>query len=278
MPDTTSSGTRRQCAAQIGIVFQDSTLDERLTARENLVFHGELYGLARAEINQRSAAMIERVGLADRAGDVVLTFSGGMKRRLEIARGLMHSPSVLFLDEPTIGLDPQTRRSLWSYAQSLRDAEGVTIFMTTHYMDEAEACDRIAIIDNGQIVALDTPAGLKSGLGGDVVSVSGRDNQALAKEISERFEVDPSIEGEAVEFRVDNGESFLPLLFARLATPLETVLVRRPTLDDVFVALTGHQIRESAADETDKMRNLMKSGRGGFGPGGGGRPGAGGRR
>ncbi|HEY7268780.1 MAG TPA: ATP-binding cassette domain-containing protein [Dehalococcoidia bacterium] len=260
---------------QIGIVFQDSTLDERLTARENLAFHGQLYGLDRALITHRAAEMLERVGLDDRADDIVLTYSGGMKRRLEIARGLMHSPAVLFLDEPTVGLDPQTRRSLWSYAQSLRDTEGVTIFMTTHYMDEAEACDRIAVIDGGRIVALDSPSGLKAGLGGDVISVAGRDNAALAEEIRGRFEVEPRIEDDDIEFRVDSGETFVPLLFSRLSTPIERVSVRRPTLDDVFVALTGRQIRASAAGEADRMRQMMKTGR--MGPGGGARPG-GGRR
>jgi ABC-2 type transport system ATP-binding protein len=219
--------------------------------------------------------MLERVGLDDRADDIVLTYSGGMKRRLEIARGLMHSPAVLFLDEPTVGLDPQTRRSLWSYAQSLRDTEGVTIFMTTHYMDEAEACDRIAVIDGGRIVALDSPSGLKAGLGGDVISVAGRDNAALAEEIRGRFEVEPRIEDDDIEFRVDSGETFVPLLFSRLSTPIERVSVRRPTLDDVFVALTGRQIRASAAGEADRMRQMMKTGR--MGPGGGARPG-GGRR
>jgi ABC-2 type transport system ATP-binding protein len=260
---------------EIGIVFQDTTLDDRLTARENLVFHGELYGMDRHLLEARSAEMLERVGLADRAQDQVLTFSGGMKRRLEIARGLMHSPTALFLDEPTVGLDPQTRRSLWEYAQSLRDSEGVTIFLTTHYMDEAEACDRIAIIDHGEIIALDTPAGLKSRLGGDVVSVSARDNAALCSEIRERFEVDPRQVDDNVEFRVDRGDVFLPQLFSRLSTPVDTVAVRRPTLDDVFVELTGRQIRASAADDTDRLRTMMRTGR--MGPGGGVRPG-GGRR
>jgi ABC-2 type transport system ATP-binding protein len=254
---------------QIGIVFQDTTLDDRLTAAENLRFHAEVYGMERSVIAARSREMLERVGLEDRAKDVVINFSGGMKRRLEIARGLMHSPTALFLDEPTIGLDPQTRRSLWSYAQSLREEEGVTIFLTTHYMDEAEACDRIAIIDHGKIVALDTPAGLKARLGGDVISVSGADNQALAKEISERFQVQPRLENGNVEFRVDHGDVFLPMLFSRLATSIETVSVRRPTLDDVFVALTGHQIREQEAGESERMMARFRSGRGSFGPGGG---------
>jgi ABC-2 type transport system ATP-binding protein len=258
----------REAAAvrrEIGIVFQDTTLDERLTARENLVFHGEVYGMAPAAIRARTEEMLQRVGLADRAGDIVLNFSGGMKRRLEIARGLLHSPTALFLDEPTVGLDPQTRRSLWQYAQSLRDSEGVTIFLTTHYMDEAEACDRIAIIDYGKIIALDTPSGLKALLGGDVVTVAGRDNEALAQELRERFGVEPRTDNGSIEFRVDRGDVFLPQLFAQLRNEVETVSVRRPTLDDVFVHLTGHQIRESSADEADRLRSAMRGGR--FGPG-----------
>jgi ABC-2 type transport system ATP-binding protein len=252
---------------EIGIVFQDTTLDDRLTAFENLTFHGELYGMDRRDLKSRAASMLDRVGLGDRARDIVLNYSGGMKRRLEIARGLMHAPTALFLDEPTVGLDPQSRRGIWEYAQSLRDSEGVTIFLTTHYMDEAEACDRIAVIDHGEIIALDTPAGLKARLGGDVITVSARDNLALAGEVSERFDVNPRIANDAVEFRVDRGDSFLPLLFARLSTPIETASVRKPTLDDVFVSLTGHQIRASSADDADRLRTMMRTGRG-FGPGG----------
>ena len=149
---------------EIGIVFQDSTVDERLTARENLVFHGELFGMSSARRFVPRAEQLHGTSraCADRADDTVITFSGGMRRRLEVARGLMHWPSVLFLDEPTVGLDPQTRRSIWTYARSLRDTEGVTIFLTTHYMDEAEACDRVAIMDYGKIIALDTPERLKA--------------------------------------------------------------------------------------------------------------------
>jgi ABC-2 type transport system ATP-binding protein len=265
-------GVRRE----IGIVFQDTTLDDRLTARENLTFHGEVYGMARRDIAERSADVLQRVGLTDRADDRVLAFSGGMKRRLEIARGLMHSPTALFLDEPTVGLDPQSRRGLWGYAQSLRDAEGVTIFLTTHYMDEAEACDRIAIIDNGQIVALDTPTGLKGRLGGDVVTVSAENNEALAGEIKERFEIDTRPENDGLEFRVEHGDQFVPMLFSRLTTPIQTVSVRRPTLDDVFVELTGHQIRDTGAGEAEQARFMMtrrSMGWGGGARGGGPRPG-----
>ena len=245
---------------EIGIVFQDSTVDERLTARENLVFHGELFGMPRTEIRPRAEQLLERVGLADRADDAVLTFSGGMRRRLEVARGLMHWPSVLFLDEPTVGLDPQTRRSLWAYARSLRETEGVTIFLTTHYMDEAEACDRVAIMDYGKIIALDTPEHLKATLGGDVVSVSGADNEALAREVRESFEVEPHIENEAVEFNVERGGDFVPVLLARLTNPVQSVGIRAPTLEDVFVSLTGHQIRDSSFSEQDKFRSMQKRG------------------
>jgi ABC-2 type transport system ATP-binding protein len=268
-----SSDVRRE----IGIVFQDTTLDDRLTARENLIFHGEVYGMARSDIIERSSDVLERVGLTDRAGDRVLTFSGGMKRRLEIARGLMHSPTALFLDEPTVGLDPQSRRGLWGYAQSLREAEGVTIFLTTHYMDEAEACDRIAIIDNGQIIALDTPSGLKARLGGDVITVSAADNQRLGDEIRSVFEIETRQEQEGLEFRVDRGDQFVPTLFARLSTPIETVAIRRPTLDDVFVELTGHQIRDTGAGEAEQARANMVKRPMGWG-GGGARGGASGPR
>src|SRR5581483_2300762 len=152
----------------------------------------------------------------------------------------------------------QTRRSLWEYAQSLRESEGVTIFLTTHYMDEAEACDRIAIIDHGQIIALDTPSGLKARLGGDVVTVSAHDNGVLEQELRDRFSLEPRVEGEGLEFRVERGDVFVPQLFTHMTTQIETVSIRRPTLDDVFVSMTGHQIRESAAGEADMLRSAMR--------------------
>ncbi len=250
------AGVRRE----IGIVFQDSTVDERLTARENLVFHGELFGMAKADIAPRAEQLLERVGLLDRANDAVITFSGGMRRRLEVARGLMHWPSVLFLDEPTVGLDPQTRRSIWAYARSLRDTEGVTIFLTTHYMDEAEACDRVAIMDDGKIIALDTPDRLKARLGGDVVSLSGPDNEALAREVRESFEVETRFEDDAVEFNVERGGDFIPVLLSRLESEVSSVGIRAPTLEDVFVSMTGHQIRESGFSEEDKLRAMQRQG------------------
>ena len=245
---------------EIGIVFQDSTVDDRLTARENLVFHGELFGMPRSEIGPRADSLLERVGLSERAGDAVITFSGGMRRRLEVARGLMHWPAVLFLDEPTVGLDPQTRRSLWGYARSLRESEGVTIFLTTHYMDEAEACDRIAIMDHGTIIAIDTPAKLKARLGGDVVTLSGPDNDALADEVTRTFELETRRENGAIEFNIEQAADFVPVLLSRLEAPVQSVSLRHPTLEDVFVDLTGHQIRESSASEEDKMRSMQRRG------------------
>jgi ABC-2 type transport system ATP-binding protein len=156
----------------IGLVFQDPTLDVDLTAEQNLRFHGELYGVPRAQLDGRIDDLLELVGLSERRGSVVETFSGGMKRRLEIARGLLHSPRVLFLDEPTIGLDPQSRASIWEYVRALKESEDITVFLTTHYMDEAENCDRIAIMNQGRIVALDTPEALKAAVGKDRVQIT----------------------------------------------------------------------------------------------------------
>ncbi len=171
----------------IGLVFQDPTLDGYLTAAQNLKLHAELYGVPKDLVAPRMEQVLRMVGLWDRKDGQVLTFSGGMRRRLEIARGLMHSPRVLFLDEPTIGLDPQTRRSIWAYIRELQEREEITIFMTTHYMDEAEWCDRIAIMDKGEIVALDTPEKLKADVGADRVTIHTDDNEAAIEALRERF-------------------------------------------------------------------------------------------
>ena len=176
-----------QVRAHIGLVFQDPSLDQNLTARENLQFHAFIYNVPAAERAQRIQEVLEMVELVERAESVVSTFSGGMRRRLEIARGMLHTPEVLFLDEPTIGLDPQTRRHIWEYLRKLREEHGVTLFMTTHYMDEAEECDRIAIIDDGKIVAQGTPTELKRLVGGDIVTVTTADNAAAGQRDSDPF-------------------------------------------------------------------------------------------
>jgi ABC-2 type transport system ATP-binding protein len=240
----------------IGLVFQDPTLDSYLTAAQNLRLHAELYGVPTKVVEPRLRQVLTMVGLWDRRDGTVGTFSGGMRRRLEIARGLMHSPRVLFLDEPTIGLDPQTRRSIWGYIRELKEREEITIFMTTHYMDEAEWCDRIAIMDHGQIVALDTPEQLKAGVGTDRVVIHTEDDEAAIAALGERFGVEARVAEGAVMFGVPGGESFVPRLFAELGVPIQAVSVSRPTLDDVFMSFTGTTIRD-AEEDSSKHRNRM---------------------
>ena len=243
-----------QVRRRIGLVFQDSTLDEYLTAAENLRFHAELYGVPRHTVGPRMAQVLEMVDLADRRDSVVRTFSGGMQRRLEIARGLLHSPSVLFLDEPTVGLDPQTRTHIWRYINELKERERTTMFLTTHYMDEAEYCDRIAIMDHGRVVAEGTPEALKASVGQDRVELrTGDDQQAIAV-LRSRFGIEATISEGAVTFHVEGGEEFIPRLFAGLEVPINSVRVARPTLDDVFMAYTGRTIRDAEATVGDRMR------------------------
>ena len=229
----------------IGLVFQDTTLDGYLTGEQNLRFHAELYGVPRSVMRERMRQVLEMVGLWDRRRDLVQTYSGGMKRRLEIARGLLHSPRVLFLDEPTVGLDPQTRASIWDYIRQLQAAEEITIFMTTHYMDEAEFCDRIAIMDQGTIVALDTPEALKAGIGEDRVRIETTDDEAAIAAIRERFGLEAGVSEGAVAFSVASGEAFVPRLFAELGVPIRLVHVSRPSLDEVFMSFTGTTIRDA---------------------------------
>ncbi|HPS66872.1 MAG TPA: ATP-binding cassette domain-containing protein [Holophaga sp.] len=229
--------------ANIGLVFQETTLDLDLTAYENLKFHAYLYRVPREEAPRRIEAMLEMVDLAERKHEPIRQFSGGMKRRLELARGLLHRPRVLFLDEPTLGLDPQTRRRIWEFIRAARQREGVTVFMTTHYMDEAEHCDRIAILDHGRIVALDTPAGLKAMAGRDVVGLASTDDARAAEEIERAFGIRPRREEGRLAMEVPRGDEFVPRLIGALSVGVLSVQVRRPTLDDVFLKFTGHAIR-----------------------------------
>ena len=242
----------------IGLVFQDPSLDDRLTADENLRFHAAIYGLSDEISKERREEMLKMVDLYDRRDHLVRTFSGGMKRRLEIARGLLHYPRVLFLDEPTIGLDPQTRLHLWSYVLTLRQREHITLFLTTHYMDEAGYCDRIAVIDHGVIVALDTPDHLKDLVGGDVIRLSTSDNVRAAQQIQTRFGIEPRQDKDEVIFEYAGGEELVPRLVEQLTVRIASVSVRRPTLDDVFIKLTGREIREAEADAQDRLRSGMR--------------------
>jgi ABC-2 type transport system ATP-binding protein len=241
----------------IGLVFQDPTLDSYLTAAQNLQLHAELYGVRSDLVKPRMEQVMTMVGLWERKDSPVGTFSGGMRRRLEIARGLMHSPRVLFLDEPTIGLDPQTRRSIWTYIRELQEREQITIFMTTHYMDEAEWCDRIAIMDHGQIVALDAPETLKAEVGTDRVAIQTDDDDAAIAALADRFELEARMSEGAVTFAVAQGEQFVPRLFAELGIPIKAVHVSRPTLDDVFMSYTGSTIRDAEEDQSKHRNRVM---------------------
>jgi ABC-2 type transport system ATP-binding protein len=242
----------------IGLVFQDTTLDNYLTGAQNLRFHAELYGVPAAAVAPRMQQVMEMVGLWDRRDSLVMTYSGGMQRRLEIARGLLHAPRVLFLDEPTVGLDPQTRTSIWEYINELKAREDITIFLTTHYMDEAEHCDRIAIIDHGEIVVVDTPAALKASVGLDRVRIDTDDDELAIGELRERFGIEARIADGMVTFGVEGGEQFVPRLFAELGLPIRAVSVARPSLDDVFMAYTGSTIRDAEATGLDRLRTTAR--------------------
>ncbi len=249
---------RSDVRRSIGLVFQDTTLDESLSAEQNLRFHGYAYGIPADLRERRMGDLLTMVELWDRRRGRVRTFSGGMKRRLEIARGLLHHPKVLFLDEPTLGLDPQTRKHIWDYLLELREREHLTIFLTTHYMDEAENCGRIAIIDHGSIVAIDTPDRLKNAVGGDLVTFSTADNEAAAGVVRDRYGVEPAIQDGHVRFQVASGEQFLPDFVREFPQRLLSVGLRRPTLEDVFLSLTGHEIRDAELDAKDLMLQGMR--------------------
>ena len=238
----------------IGIVFQDPSVDDRLTGRENLYMHANLYGVPANQHKTRINEVLNLVQLEDRADDILRTYSGGMRRRLELARGLIHYPKVLFLDEPTLGLDPQTREHIWEYVRELKKTHDITVVLTTHYMDEADRlCDRIAIMDYGKIIALDTPARLKDTLAGDVIMVKANNLEALMALVVEQLHLDKLQRvNDTLEITVRNGKSLLPRVM-ELATEkkvfVESILLREPNLEDVFLHYTGRTIRADAARE-----------------------------
>ena len=243
----------------IGIVFQDTTLDKDLTAEENLLFHAYLYNVEKTERRKRVDDVLKRVDLFSRKDDLVRKFSGGMKRRLEVARGLIHRPKVLFLDEPTLGLDPQSRSNLWEFITALPEKYGVTIFMTTHYMDEAEVCDNIAIIDNGNIIAMNSPEELKKVIGGDVIYLKTRDNAKSADEIKKMLDIDASIRDGELFISTVRGDTCIPELTRTLGDSVLSVRLQRPTLNDVFLKLTGKAIREEEGADTDTIKEEVRA-------------------
>ncbi len=247
----------------IGIVFQDPSVDDRLTGRENLYMHANLYGVAASEQKERISRILRLVELEDRADDLLRTYSGGMRRRLELGRGLIHYPKVLFLDEPTVGLDPQTRDHIWRYIKELKEAHDITVVLTTHYMDEADRLsDRIAIMDHGKIVVLDTPQKLKDTLEGDVIAVKANNLNALSELVGKWFGLNKRriVEG-TLEITVPNGKAVMPRII-ELATQnniyVDSLVLREPNLEDVFLHYTGKSIREDATKELHGMAAIQR--------------------
>ena len=241
-----------QVRQSIGLVFQDPSLDERLSGLQNLRFHALVYSVPASIREQRIEQVLRMMELWDKRNSTVRTYSGGMKRRLELARGLLHYPKVLFLDEPTLGLDPQTRNRLWEYILELRKHEGTTIFLTTHYMDEADNAERIAVMDYGKIVAMDTPQKLKRTVSKDIISVKTDNDDRAAEEIRRRYQIETKRDNNELTFEVASGEKFLPTFIKEFTTKILSVSLRHPSLDDVFLKLTGREIREEETSNTLK--------------------------
>jgi ABC-2 type transport system ATP-binding protein len=248
---------------QIGVVFQAQSVDLKLTAFENLWHQGHLYGLRGAPLNARIQEVLSRVGLADRAKELVETFSGGMQRRIELAKGLLHHPGVLLLDEPTTGLDPGARRDLWQYLQMLRDEEHVSVLVTTHLMEEAERCDRLAIMNEGNVVALGTPAEMKSEIGGDVVMFdAAHDAGVLAERIRARFHVETTVLENQVRIERENAHRFVTEVVEAFPGEIEALSISKPALEDVFIRRTGHKFwSEKDEDENQEQSNSKDHGR-----------------
>ncbi len=224
---------------EIGVVFQTQSLDKALTVEENLRSQGHLHGLSGAVLRERMDAAMSRLGLADRRRDLVETLSGGLKRRVEIAKALLHRPKILLMDEASTGLDPAARRDLARHVENLRQSEGVTILLTTHILEEADRCDRLALVHQGRIVAHGTPRDLRTRIGGDVVVLESADTRALAQGIEERFRLKPSIMDGTVRVEIENGHRFIAEVVEAFPGAVESVGLHKPTLEDVFVRETG---------------------------------------
>jgi len=236
---------------RIGVVFQEQSIDVKLSAEENLMLIGHVYGLHGPALKARVGEMLTRVGLADRAKERAETFSGGMKRRLELAKGLLHHPSVLLLDEPTTGLDPGARRDLWQYLQTLRDEEHESVLVTTHLMEEAERCDRLAIYAEGNLVGLGTPAELKSVIGGDVILLESHEPYALMQHIEQRFGVPTTVMESQVRLEIEQGHRFVTEVVEAFPGEIDGVSVHKPSLEDVFIRRTGHRFWTDTNRETE---------------------------
>jgi ABC-2 type transport system ATP-binding protein len=248
----------------IGVVFQAQSVDPKLTAYENLWHQGHLYGLRGRDLKERIEEILSRVGLLDRRNNRVETFSGGMQRRIELAKGLLHHPEVLLLDEPTTGLDPGARHDLWQYLQVLRDQERVSVIVTTHLMEEAQRCDRLAILNEGNLVALGTPEALTREIGGDVVLIETLNPQALANGIRDKFHIEATVMDNRVRLEIENGHRFVPDVVEALPGEIQSLSVSKPTLEDVFIRRTGHRFWSedlTASAEPVKKRLRGEKGR-----------------
>jgi ABC-2 type transport system ATP-binding protein len=232
---------------RIGVVFQSPSLDRKLTVLENLRHQGHLYNLRGSELQTRIDEFLERFGMAERKDDLVETLSGGQRRRVELAKGLLHKPQALLLDEPSTGLDPRVRRELSDYLERLRDEDKMTILLTTHLMEEADRCDRLAILDRGQLVALSTPRELKERIGGDVISVETKRPQPLAEQISKRFNLEARVLDGSVRVEKTNGHRFITELVEAFPGQIDAISIHKPTLEDVFIRLTGHRFEGEVA-------------------------------
>jgi ABC-2 type transport system ATP-binding protein len=230
----------------IGVVFQAPSLDKKLTVSENLRHQGHLYGLSGLPLVERQREMLTRLGIADRAGDWVETLSGGLRRRVELAKGLIHGPHLLLLDEPSTGLDPGARSDLWSYLRALRDEQGVTVVLTTHLLEEADKADRIAILHEGRLVALDTPDALRATLAGDSITIRAAQPAELAAVIAGRFDCQPRVIDGAVRLEQRDGHQWIARLVDAFGSQIESITLGKPTLEDVFIARTGHRFWQAA--------------------------------
>jgi ABC-2 type transport system ATP-binding protein len=248
----------RRVRDHIGYMGQKVSLYQGLSLRENVEFYAGLFGLEGDALERRWDALRERFALADAESERPENLPAAIRQRAGLALSMLHSPRVLFLDEPTVGLDPQTRAAIWGYINELKETEDITIFLTTHYMEEAEYCDRIAIIDHGEIVVLDTPESLKASVGKDRVQIATADDEAAIAALKERFAIDAGIHERAVTFAVPSGEEFVPRLFAELGVPIRSVHVARPSLDDVFLNYTGSTIRDAEGGSMDWARGMMR--------------------
>jgi ABC-2 type transport system ATP-binding protein len=237
--------------AQLGVVFQAPSIDKKLTVQENLIHHGRLYGLGGRELHTRADEMLGRLGLAERRGDLVEKLSGGLRRRVELATGMLHRPRLLLLDEPSTGLDPGARSDLWQYLEQVRANDGVTVVVTTHLLEEAQRADRIAIMHKGQLAAVDTPSALQAAVGGDAITIRSKEPVALAAEIQQQFNIPAVVIDSSVRLEQPNGHQWIPRLVEAFPDRTESITLGKPTLEDVFIHFTGHRFwNEVSNDDT----------------------------